>query len=85
LAGRNKIETGLFNWADFVMDLVEVVALGVIILLLLRADRHITALLRIMRRMDRKTPDPSTISYRAQAERNEAGMGLKEEPRLEAE
>jgi hypothetical protein len=74
------MDTSLFNWADFVMDLVRLAALGAIILLLLHVDRNITALLRAVRRMDGKTPDPGTVGYRAQAERNEARMGLRKEP-----
>jgi hypothetical protein len=77
------MNTGLLKWADFVMDLVKLAALGAIILLFLHMDRNLTALLRVVRHMDRKTPDPSTIGYRAQAERNEARMGLKKEPGLD--
>jgi hypothetical protein len=68
------METGLFAWADVVMDLVEVAALGAVLLLLLRVHRSIDALLRVLRRMDRKTADPAASAYRRRAELNEATM-----------
>jgi hypothetical protein len=49
------METGLFGWAGLAMNTVEVAILGAILLLLFRVHRNIAALLRVVRRIDRKT------------------------------
>ena len=51
------METGLGVWADLVMDAVEVVVLGVVLWQLFNLRHDIEAMLRVVRRMDRKTAD----------------------------
>ena len=62
----------ILGWADVVMDTAEVVALGAVLWLLLRVDRKIAAMLRVIRRIDRKTAEPTKTPPRRQAELNEA-------------
>jgi hypothetical protein len=57
------METGLLGWADLVMDAGEVAMLGAILWLLFRVHRNIAGLLRVVRRMDRKTPEPKTARF----------------------
>ena len=54
------METGLGVWADLVMDAVEVVVLGVVLWQLFNLRHDIGAMLRVVRRMDRKTVDTIT-------------------------
>ena len=63
-----------FEWANLGMDTVEVAALIVVLMLLYRVHRNISALLRVIRRMDRKTADTTISRYRRQAEVNEAAL-----------
>ena len=62
----------ILGWTDAVMDTAEVVALGAVLWLLLRLDRNIAAMLRVIRRIDRKTAEPTKTPPRRQAELNEA-------------
>ena len=62
----------ILGWADVVMDTAEVVALGAVLWLLLRLDRNIAAMLRGIRRIDRKSAEPTRSPHRRQAELNEA-------------
>jgi hypothetical protein len=62
----------ILGWADVVMDTAEVVALGAVLWSLLRVDRKIAAVLRVIRRIDRKTAEPTKSPHRRQAELNEA-------------
>ena len=62
----------ILGWTDAVMDTEEVVALGAVLWLLLRVDRKIAAMLRVIRRIDRKTAEPTKSPHRRQAELNEA-------------
>ena len=62
----------ILGWADVVMDTAEVVALGAVLWSLLRVDRKIAAMLRVIRRIDRKTAEPTKSSHRTKAELNEA-------------
>jgi hypothetical protein len=48
----------ILGWAGVVMDTAEVVALGTVLWLLLRLDHNIAAMLRVIRRIDRKTAEP---------------------------
>ena len=64
--------TQILGCADVVMDTAEVVALGTVLWLLLRLDRNIAAMLRVIRRIDRKTAEPTKSRHRRQAERYEA-------------
>jgi len=67
------METGLGVWADLVMDAVEVVVLGVVLWQLFNLRHDIGAMLRVVRRMDRKTVDTITSTYLRQAEADRAG------------
>jgi hypothetical protein len=66
------METGLGVWADLVMDAVEVVVLGVVLWQLFNLRHDIGAMLRVVRRMDRKTVDTITSTYLRQAEADRA-------------
>jgi hypothetical protein len=66
----------ILSWADVVMDTAEVVALGAVLWLLLRVDRNIEAMLRVIRRIDRKTAEPTKSPHRRQAELSEAPTEL---------
>ena len=66
------METGLGVWADLVMDAVEVVVLGVVLWQLFNLRHDIGAMLRVVRRMDRKTADTITSTYLRQAEADRA-------------
>jgi hypothetical protein len=61
----------ILGWANVVMDTTEVIALGGVLWLLLRVDRKIAAMLRVIRRIDRKTAEPTKSLHRRQAELNE--------------
>jgi hypothetical protein len=61
----------ILGWADVVMDTAEIVALGTVLWLLLRLDRNIAAMLRVIRRIDRKTAEPIKSRHRRQAELSE--------------
>ena len=63
-----------FEWANLGMDTVEVAALIVVLMLLYRVHRNISALLRVIRRMDSKTADSTIGGYRRQAELSDAGL-----------
>ena len=62
----------IWGWTDAVMDTAEVVALGAVLWLLLRVDRNIAAMLRVIRRIDRKTAESTKSPHRRQAELSEA-------------
>jgi hypothetical protein len=79
------MEPQAFAWVNLAMDTVEVAGLGAVLLLLLRVHRNIAALLRVLRRMDRKTPDPTAGAYRHQAELNEARMQVTGGPEAQPE
>ena len=64
----------VLGWADLAVDVVEVAALIVVLLLLFRVHRIITTLVQVIRRMDRKIVGPTIHRYRLQAEPNEAGL-----------
>jgi len=57
------METSLCVWADLVMDTVEVAALGAVLWQLFNLRHDMKAMLRVVRRMDRKTVDATTSSY----------------------
>jgi hypothetical protein len=65
------METGFVAWASLAMDTLEVGGLCVTLLLLLDMRRDMAALLRVMRRMDRKTADSAISAHRRQAELSE--------------
>ena len=73
----------ILSWADVVMDTAEVVALGAVLWSLLRVDRKIAAMLRVIRRIDRKAAEPTKSPHRRQAELNEAPPELTGNRRLE--
>ena len=61
----------ILGWTDAVIDTAEVVALSTVLWLLLRLDRKIAAMLRVIRRIDRKTAEPTKSLHRRQVELNE--------------
>jgi hypothetical protein len=67
------METGLSVWADLVMDAVEVAVLGAVLWQLFNLRHDMGAMLRVVRRMDRKTVDTVTSRYLRQAEADRAG------------
>jgi len=73
----------ILGWTDAVMDTAEVVALSTVLWLLLRLDRKIAAMLRVIRRIDRKTAEPTKSLHRRQAELNETPPELTGNRRLE--
>jgi hypothetical protein len=66
------METSLYSWIDLAMNAVEIAALAAILWQLTYLRRDLLALIRVVRRMDRKTADTTTSGYRRQAELNEA-------------
>jgi hypothetical protein len=56
--------TQLFVWANIAMDGVEIVALGAVLFVLFRLRRDLSAMLRVLRRIDRKAADTTAIAYR---------------------
>lgn len=52
------MERDLFAWADLAMDIVQGVALAAILWQLFYLRRSLLAMLRVLRRMDRKMPEP---------------------------
>jgi hypothetical protein len=68
------MEPVLYEWADTVMNTIEIAALGAILWQLTHLRREITALVRVVRRMDRKSPDSTISGHRRQAELNEPRM-----------
>ena len=70
------METGLGVWADLVMDAVEVAVLGAVLWQLFNLRHDIGAMLRVVRRMDRKTVDTITSTYLRQGEADRAGTEI---------
>ena len=70
------MEIGLLGWTDLVMDTVEVAMLGAGLLLLYRVLGNVASLLRVVRRMDRKTPEPKTGALLTGAKAEQAGLQL---------
>ena len=58
------MENHIFAWADLAADLVVAAAIIAVLFLLQRVHRNITALLRVIRRMDRKTAGTTRTEYR---------------------
>jgi hypothetical protein len=69
------METNLSVWADLVMDTVEVAVLGAVLWQLFNLRHDMMAMLRVVRRMDRKTVDATTSAYLRQAEADRAANG----------
>jgi len=67
------METGLGVWADLVMDAVEVGVLGAVLWQLFNLSHDMGAMLRVVRRMGRKTTDTTTSTYLHQGEADRAG------------
>jgi hypothetical protein len=59
----NAVGNQVLGWVDLAMDAVEVAALIVVLVLLFHVHRTITALVRVIRRMDRKMVDPTIDRY----------------------
>jgi hypothetical protein len=69
------METGLCVWADLVMDTVEVAVLGAVFWQLFKLRHDIGAMLRVVRRMDRKALDTTSSAYLRQAKAVRAANG----------
>jgi hypothetical protein len=54
------MEPVLFAWADLIIHAIEVIALGAILWELLHLRRDAMAMLRVLRRLDRKASEPAT-------------------------
>ena len=67
------METGLGVWADLVMDAVEVGVLGAVLWQLFNLSHDMGAMLRVVRRMGRKTTDTITSTYLHQGEADRTG------------
>ena len=65
------MDTQILGWADLGIDIVEVAVIVAVLLVLLRLHRDISALLRVVRRMDRNTASLTTSAYRGRAKLNE--------------
>ena len=48
----------LFAWLDLIIDVIEAIALGAVLWQLVHLRRDIMAMLRVLRRIDRKTAEP---------------------------
>ena len=68
--------TGLYSWIDLAMNAVEIAALGAILWQLTYLRRDLMALVRVVRRMDRKTPEKKTGAFLTGAGAEGAGMRL---------
>ena len=69
------METSLCVWADLIVDTVEVAVLGAVLWQLFNLRHDMKAMLRVVRRMDRKTVDATTNAYLCQAEADRAANG----------
>jgi len=58
--------TQLFVWANFAMDGVEIAALGAVLFVLFHMRRDLSAMRRVLRRLDKKTADATVSGYGAQ-------------------
>jgi hypothetical protein len=70
------MDSQILGWTDVAMDVVEVAAVVAVLSVLLRLHRDIAAMLRVIRRIDRKTAEPTKSPYRRQAGLNEAAPEL---------
>jgi biopolymer transport protein ExbB/TolQ len=68
------METGLFSWIDLAMNALEIAALGAILWQFTYLRRDLRALVRVVRRMDRKTPERKTRAFVAEVEAERAEM-----------
>ena len=71
--------------AEMAADAAQLAAGVAVLFVLLRLRRDIAALLRVVRRMDRKTAHPAITPYRGQAERDEAPVRFAGSRRPELE
>jgi hypothetical protein len=58
------MEPILFAWVDLIINAIEVIALGVVLWQLFYLRSDITAMLRVLRRIDRKTAEPAVSGLR---------------------
>jgi cytochrome b len=58
------MEPILFAWVNLMISAIEVTILGAVLWQLFQLRRHVMAMLRVLRRIDRKTAEPvaSTLS-----------------------
>jgi hypothetical protein len=60
---EDDVLTQLFVWANMAMDGVEIAALGAVLFVLFHMRRDLSAMLRVLRRMDRKRADAMASIY----------------------
>ena len=58
------MEPILFAWVDLIINAIEVIALGAVLWQLFHLRRDIIAMLRVLRRIDRKTGEPAASGLR---------------------
>jgi hypothetical protein len=58
------MEPVLFAWVDLIIKTIEVTALAAVLWQLLQLRRDIMAMLRLLRRIDRKTGEPAGSGLR---------------------
>jgi hypothetical protein len=59
------MEPILFAWVTLVINAIEAIALGAVLWQLLNLHRDAKAMLRVLRRIDRKMAEPATIGLRS--------------------
>jgi len=52
-----------FVWANMAMDAIEIAVLGAVLFLLFYVRRDLSAMLRVLRRLDRKAPDMNIRAF----------------------
>jgi hypothetical protein len=55
------MEPTLFGWVEVTINAIEATALGLVLWQLFQLRRDITAILRVLRRIDRKTAEPPKV------------------------
>jgi len=78
------MDNQILGWTEMAADIVQVAAVVAVLFVLLRLRRDIAALLRVVRRMDRKTANAAS-PYRGRAELDETPVELTGSRRPELE
>jgi hypothetical protein len=60
---RNDMLTQLFVWANIAMDGMEIAALGAVLFVLFSMRRDLSAMLRVLRRIDRTTANAAPTAH----------------------
>ena len=59
----NDMAAQFFVWANMAMDAIEIAVLGAVLFLLFYVRRDLSAMLRVLRRLDRKAPDMNIRAF----------------------